>query len=138
VDVPFVLLAKVAKSLGYTDYAVEQLRWYIDDYKKDAFAIHAPTDIVAILTGRDPEPFHTIVRSCAQSNPRTRPHLGNLAHALGALTHAMVTPAPKLSRLVRTSELPRGDGYTLSADSPEWARTHQDRKAAPGPTKATR
>ena len=132
-DVPFTLLAKVGKSIGYIDYALEQLRWYIDDYKADAFATGAPTDAVATLTGRDPEPFQVIVRRYADADPRTRPGLSNLAHALGVLTRAMTTPAPRLRRLIKVSELPADDRFTLAATSPEWAATHQDTHPAPPP-----
>jgi NAD(P)H dehydrogenase (quinone) len=129
-DVPFTLLAKVAKSIGFSDYAIEQLRWYIDDYRADAFAAGAPTDAVATLTGRDPEPFHAIVRRHADADPHTRPGPGNLAHALGVLTRAITTPAPRLHRLVEVSELPHDERFSLAATSPEWAAGHPDASTA--------
>src|SRR5271163_1183699 len=59
-DVPFALMAKSARSIGFSDYEVIQLAWYVDELKRGTFAIGAPTDAVQRLTGRPPEDMATI------------------------------------------------------------------------------
>ena len=68
-DIPFALLAKSARSIGFNDYTVIQLKWYVDELKRGTFAIGAPTDVVQQLTGRPPEDMETITRRYLNTMP---------------------------------------------------------------------
>ena len=67
-DIPFALMAKSAKSIGFSDYALTQLAWYVDELKRGTFAIGAPTDAVQRLTGR---PLRTWPRSPVDTSMRS-------------------------------------------------------------------
>lgn len=123
-DVPFSLMSKVATTIGLTDFALEQVRWYIEDHRADAFAVGAPTSVVSDLLGREPERFADIVRRYAASDPRTRPGLGNVGRSLAGLARVGVTPNPRLDHLVAVSGLPRSAAFSLAADSAEWSAAH--------------
>ena len=127
-DVPFGLMAKVAKTIGLSDFALEQVRWYIEDHRADAFAAGAPTTVVADLLGRQPERFADIVRRYAASDPRTRQGLGNLGSALASLARVAVTPNPRLDHLAEISGFPRGGAFSLAAASADWADSHGQRR----------
>ena len=45
-DIPFTVLAKSARSIGFDEYTLIQLKWYVDELKRGTFAIDAPTDVV--------------------------------------------------------------------------------------------
>jgi hypothetical protein len=44
-----------------------QLDLSADEYRRGAFAVHAPTNAVRELTGREPEDFETIARRIVTS-----------------------------------------------------------------------
>ena len=74
-DIPFAVFAKSARSIGFDDYTLIQLKWYVDELKRGTFAIDAPTDVVERLTGRPPEDMETIARRYLATHARhqTRP-----------------------------------------------------------------
>src|SRR5580693_9554855 len=97
-DIPFALMAKSAKSIGFSDYALSQLAWYVDELKRGTFAINAPTDAVERLTGRPPEDMETIARRYLTTMPGTTQGLSGMARAMRLLTKSVVAPAPNHKR----------------------------------------
>jgi NAD(P)H dehydrogenase (quinone) len=122
-DVPFVLMAKSARSIGFSDYAVIQLAWYIDELKRGTFAIGAPTDAVQRLTGRPPEDMATIARRYLNALPGTGRGPSGMARAMRVLAKSSFTPAPSRARYLRTFQ----DGASvgrLAVDSTRWRLSH--------------
>ncbi|MFF4550073.1 NmrA family NAD(P)-binding protein [Streptomyces sp. NPDC001435] len=123
-DAPAWMLAKVAKSLGYSDFDMAQLRWYIDEYRRDAFAVGAPDDAVLRLTGSPAEDFETTVRRYIDASPDTRLTLASRPRALARLLRAMMAPAPDYRRYERTHDDQPSAHATLAADSTAWRDAH--------------
>jgi uncharacterized protein YbjT (DUF2867 family) len=61
-DVPMKLFFKVAKSLGISDFVIEELSYFLLDYQRNAFGLGAPTDAVLEVGGMAPEPFEETAR----------------------------------------------------------------------------
>ena len=130
VDIPFGVLAKAARAMGFNEYTVVQLKWYIDELKRGTFAIGAPTDVVERLTGRPPETMATIARRYLSTMPGTTRGISGMARAITTLTKAMLTPAPNTDRYLHTFQDGKEIG-TPALDSPTWHATHNpDRQLA--------
>jgi NAD(P)H dehydrogenase (quinone) len=122
-DIPFALMAKSAKSIGFSDYALTQLAWYVDELKRGTFAIGAPTDAVQRLTGRPPEDMATIARRYLNAPPGTKRSPSGMARAMRVLAKSSITPAPSRARYLRTFQ----DGASLgrlAVDSDRWRLSH--------------
>ena len=130
VDIPFFVLAKAARAMGFNEYTVVQLKWYIDELKRGTFAVGAPTDVVERLTGQAPESMETIARRYLTTTPGTTRGPSGMARAMTVLTKAMLTPAPTRARYLRPFQ-DGADFGTLSADSPTWHATHDPDRRPP-------
>jgi NAD(P)H dehydrogenase (quinone) len=53
-DAPLGMFTKVARALGFPDFTVAQILCYLEDYKRGAFALGAPTQAVFDVTGHPP------------------------------------------------------------------------------------
>ena len=122
-DIPFAVFAKSARSIGFDEYTLIQLKWYVDELKRGTFAIDAPTDVVERITGRPPEDMETIARRYLATMAGTKRGPAGMARAMSLLTRSVVTPAPNRKRYLRTFQ----DGApigALSIDSDLWQTTH--------------
>src|ERR1700722_14687725 len=122
-DIPVVGFAKSARSIGWRECTLIQIKWYVDELKRGTFAINAPTDAVERLTGRPAENMETIARRYLTTMPGTKRGPAGMARAMGLLTKSVVTPAPNRKRYLRTFQ----DGApigALSIDSDLWQTTH--------------
>ena len=122
-DVPFALMAKSARSIGFSDYAVIQLAWYVDELKRGTFAIGAPTDAVQRLTGRSPEDMATIARRYLNALPSTNRGLSGMARAMRILAKSSITAAPNRTSYLRTFQDGAAIGQ-LAVDSVRWRSSH--------------
>ncbi len=66
-DVSEAMMLKALKVQGFPEMMPTQLRLYADEYRRGAFAVHAPTNAVRESTGRQPEDFETIARCIVTS-----------------------------------------------------------------------
>lgn len=123
-NVPIKLFLKVAKSLGISDFVIEELYWFLQDYQRNSFGIGAPTDAVQNVSGRSPEDFEAIVHRYVNVSSMARQTMGNKLRAIGNLVKAMATPAPDPDRIAERLALPRIANSTLAADSAEWKSSH--------------
>jgi NAD(P)H dehydrogenase (quinone) len=99
------------------------VRYYVDDHKRGAFELGAPTSDVLDVTGQPAEDFETIVRRYAllPDNQRT---LGNW---LRQLAQFMITPLSPGFNLVRYDRELRGPFPLQPQFSPEssvWRLEH--------------
>jgi hypothetical protein len=116
-------MAKSARSIGFSDYAVIQLAWYVDELKRGTFAIGAPTDAVQRLTGRPPEDMATIARRYLNALPSTNRGLSGMARAMRILAKSSITPAPSRTSYLRTFQDGAAIGQ-LAVDSARWRSSH--------------
>ena len=62
VDASADMFTKVARALNLPDFTTVQVLSYFEDYRRDAFAVGAPSDAVPTIMGRPAEGFENIVR----------------------------------------------------------------------------
>jgi hypothetical protein len=83
------MMLKALRALGLPRFQQAQLRFYVRDYRLNAFGVGAPTTAVHEIGGREPEDFETITRRYVFRRPEARRTLVNW---LRAMTHFALTP----------------------------------------------
>jgi NAD(P)H dehydrogenase (quinone) len=136
-DAPQRMFTKVARALAFPDFAVAQVICYLEDYKRGAFALGAPTQAVFEVTGQHPETFEAIVRRYASESPFARRTAGSMLRAMSGMLRIMLTPSLNPLAYARSHDVPALGGARVAADSADWlashsaTRTHQLPAATP-------
>ena len=124
-DAPRTFFAKAGRASDLSAYLVAQVFTYLEEYRRDAFAVGAPTDAVREVGGRAPEDFDTIARRYAADAANV------LRGSRGALRTAALLArtlaAPRLDPDAHARRLgqspPRHPRF--AAESDEWRRAHE-------------
>jgi len=124
-NVPLTLFLKVAKSLGYSDFVIGQLYWFLQDYQANAFGIGAPTDAVVEVSGSQPEDFEKIAHRYVAAFPYARQTVGSQLRASKNLIKAILTIAPDINKMGRRLEIPTLAHANLAMNSVAWLRSHR-------------
>ncbi len=124
IDASAGMFTKVARALGFPDFTITQVLSYFEDYKRDAFAVGAPTQAVLEVTGREPERFETIVERYVRDSPVVARGIGPLLRAMGGMLKILSKPALDPARYARDLDVRTLAGATLAADSAAWHTTH--------------
>lgn len=123
-DAPIKLFLKVAKSLGISDFVIEELYWFLVEYQRNAFGVGAPTQAVLEVGGAEPESFEeTAKRYVAQSGFSKRT-IGSHVTAARNLLSGLLTKAPVPTSIARRLQLPGPNHPSFAADSVQWRATH--------------
>ena len=93
-DVPMKLFFKVAKSLGISEFVIEELSYFLLDYQRNAFGIGAPTDAVLEVGGVAPESFEETARRYVQASGFARRTFRSNLTAVHNLVAGLLTAAP--------------------------------------------
>ncbi len=123
-DVPVWLFSKVARSVGLPDFQTAQVMWYLEEYRRNAFGVGAPTNAVLEVGGQEPEDFETIVRRYVATAPNMKRNVSDFSRTLLNLMKIMFTPTLNVDRFARAHDLPRIVNMRLAVDSLEWQSTH--------------
>ena len=123
VPAPTWLFMKSARRAGLPVDVMSGIRYYIDDHKRGAFELAAPTTDVLEVTGRPAESFETIARRYAAlpGNRRTR---GNWLRELVRFIVAPLSPAFNLTRYDRELRRPFPSAPQFATESVVWRREH--------------
>lgn len=124
IDAPTGLFSKVARGMGLSEFGIAQYGQYVRDYRRGAFAVGAPTNVVRRLTGREPESFETIARRYVASMPGARRSLGTGLRLMVQLTGWLLRPAPRTASHLAVDDFADPGRVSLSAASPDWQRSH--------------
>jgi NAD(P)H dehydrogenase (quinone) len=139
VPTPTWLFLKTARMGGYPIDLIGDIRYYIDDHKRGAFELGAPTTDVLDVTGRPAEDFETIARRYA-ALPRNRRTLGNRLRQLAEFIVVPLSPGFNLDRYDRELRRPFPSEPQFAPESKVWRREHAipdaAKPAAPGRDKA--
>jgi NAD(P)H dehydrogenase (quinone) len=123
VPTPFWLFMKTARMGGFPIDLLAGFRYYVDDHKRGAFELGAPTTDVFDVTGRPAEDFETIARRYA-ALPRNRRNLTNGLRQLAQFLIAPFRPGFNLDRYDRELRRPFPSAPQLAPDSQLWRREH--------------
>ena len=130
VPTPAWLFMKAARMGGFPIDLLSGVRYYVEDHKRGAFALGAPTTDVLDVTGRLAEDFETIARRYA-AKPRNRRTLGNRLRELAQFVVAPLGPAFDLDRYDRELRRPFPSTPQFATDSAVWRREHATRPPVP-------
>jgi uncharacterized protein YbjT (DUF2867 family) len=120
---PGWLFMKTAKMGGLPIDVISNIRYYIDDHKRGAFELGAPTTDVLDVTGRSPEDFETIARRYAALAPNQRT-LGNWLRQFAEFMVAPLSPGFNLNRYDFELRRPFPSQPQFAPDSKIWRREH--------------
>jgi len=139
VPTPTWLFMKTARMGGMPIDLMSNLRYYIDDHKRGAFELGAPTNDVLDVTGRPAEDFETIARRYA-AQPRNRRTFGNWLPQFAQFMMAPLSSGFSLDRYDRELRRPFPSEPQFAPDSMLWRREHTiaatAEPAAPGADEA--
>lgn len=124
-NAPLGLFLKMARSMGYSDYVLSQLHFFLLDYQRNSFGVGAPTDVVLELSGSAPEAFESIVRRYVAAAPPSGGRMAGRWRAALRLMKGLLTPPPRLEAIAARLELPRVPHAMLAADSESWRLSHR-------------
>ncbi len=123
VPTPIWLFMKTARLAGLPIDVVSNVRYYIDDHKRGAFELGAPTTDVLDVTGRPPEDFETIARRYTTA-PHLRSTLGNRLRQIIQSIRTPLSPGFDLERYDRELRRPFPSEPKFAPDSKVWRREH--------------
>jgi uncharacterized protein YbjT (DUF2867 family) len=126
VPAPTWLFMKALRMNGFPIEVVSEVRYYIDDHRRGAFEIGAPTNDVVEVTSRPPEDFETIARRYA-AMPRNR---RTSANGLRELARFLITPLSRsfdLDRYDRELRRPFPSVPHFAPESAIWRSEHAAR-----------
>jgi NAD(P)H dehydrogenase (quinone) len=132
VDMPMWMFLKAARRLGLSAFEQSGVRRYIEEHRRDAFELGAPTNDVYEVTGQAPEDFETIARRYA-ALPEARRSFANKWRALADFMRIGLTAAYDLDRYEVDQQHPSPARPRLAVDSAVWRIEHDVERLCPTP-----
>ena len=120
---------KTARMGGMPIELMSNLRYYIEDQKRGAFEVGAPTTDVLDVTGRPPEDFETIARRYAAlpGNQRT---FSDWLRTVAQFLITPLSPGFNFDRYDRELRRPFPSEAQFARESKVWQRKHTITEAA--------
>ena len=132
VPTPTWLFMKTARMGGLPIDLISGIRYYIEDHKRGAFELGAPTTDVLDVTGQRAEEFETIARRYA-ALPHNLPTLGNWLRQVAQFVIAPLSTGFSLDRYDRELRRPFPSEPQFAPESNVWlcehAMAHAERRA---------
>ncbi|RDK11359.1 NmrA family NAD(P)-binding protein [Cupriavidus lacunae] len=128
---PTWMFMKAARMSGYPIDVFSGIRYYIDDHKRGAFELGAPTMDVPDVTGQPAEDFETIARRYA-ALPRNRRTPGNWLRQFAQFMITPLSPGFDLDRYDGELRRPFPSAPQFAPESRVWLREHALAHAEPG------
>ncbi len=123
-DISEAMFLKALRAQGFPEAMPTQLRLYADEYRRGAFAVHAPTNVVRELTGQEPEDFETITRRIVANRPEAVRTVGNRLKAIGNLMKILLTSKIDADVIERRRDHVLLKSPTFVRDSQAWRERH--------------
>jgi NAD(P)H dehydrogenase (quinone) len=123
VPTPPWLFMKTARLAGMPIELISNVRHYIEDHKRGAFELSAPSSDVLDVTGRPPEDFETIARRYA-ALPRNQRTFGNSLRTLLQFLFTPLSPGFNFGRYDRELRRPFPSRAQFAPESKVWRREH--------------
>jgi uncharacterized protein YbjT (DUF2867 family) len=123
VPTPSWLFMKGARMAGVPINVLSNVRYYIDDHRRGAFEMGAPTTDVPDVTGRPAEDFETIARRYA-AQPRNQRTTGNWLREIAEFMVSPLRPGFNFDRYDRELRRPFPSRPQFAPESEVWRREH--------------
>jgi uncharacterized protein YbjT (DUF2867 family) len=117
------LFLKSARLAGFPIDELGGVRYYVEDHKRGAFEVGAPTTDVFDVTGRQPEDFETIARRYA-ALPENQRTFANWSRVFAQFVFAPVSRGYDFERYDRELRKPYPAHPQYAPDSGTWRREH--------------
>ena len=114
---------RAAKASGVSPTELLNVGHYVAEHRRGTFAIGAPNDDVATVTGAPAEPFATTAAHYA-ALPFAARTPAHWARTIGRFLRIGLTPTPNAVSQARALQLPQLAHPALSIDSPGWHHSH--------------
>ncbi|SDY79600.1 Uncharacterized conserved protein YbjT, contains NAD(P)-binding and DUF2867 domains [Jannaschia faecimaris] len=121
------MMLKALKAMppsNYSEAAVSQLAIYADEYRRGAFAVNAPTDVVAEIGGQAPEDFTSIVRRTIAARSDLGRSAARTLGALGGFAKMLLTRPPNLALIEANRDFVQIAAPRFTQDDVAWTQTH--------------
>ena len=129
VPTPTSMFLKGARMAGYPIDVLSGVRYYIDDHRRGAFELGAPSTDVSDVTGHPAEDFETIARRYA-ALPRNQRTFGNWLREFAQFLAAPFSPGYNLDRYDRELRRPFPAHPQFALESEVWRHEHAIDNAA--------
>jgi len=123
-NVPESMMLKALKIQGFDETMPTQLRFYADEYRRGAFAVHAPNTVVKELSGRDPDDFETIARRVMATRPEAVQTFRAKLKAIGDFMKILAAPKIDPDAIERRRDHVLLKTPTFVRDSQAWRESH--------------
>jgi uncharacterized protein YbjT (DUF2867 family) len=117
------LFLKVAYRAGYSMALLSCMEHYLEEHRRGAFAIGAPNDDVARVTGRPAESFEAVARRLA-ALPENRRSLSRSLRELAGFMFLTFARGPNVRRYARGLHIAAPAAPQYSGESAVWQREH--------------
>lgn len=138
---PAWLFMKAAHRFGISIDELSNIRYYIEDHKRGAFELGAPTSDVLDVTGRPAEDFETIARRYA-ARPRNQRNSRNWLREVAQFILTPLSRGINFDQYDRELRRPFPSQPQFAPDSDVWRSEHvigaSATSATPGGDKAPR
>ena len=121
------MLLKSMKQMGFSNFDMANVKYYIEELDKGAFAVNGATTVVKDITGNDPEDFETMARKALANMPEAKKSLKNKLKAIRNFIAMLFTQLPNLKQYETEQEFPQfKGGFNYVQDNKEWVRVHEN------------
>ena len=135
VPLPFRLFLKAARLQGLPLALLSAMEYYVEEHRRGAFAMGAPNDHVAQVTGRAAESFETVARRHA-ALPANRRSGANTRREILRSLQLPFAPTPNTRRYLQGLHLAAPSATQYCGESQAWRREHGFAQASEGGSRA--
>ena len=128
-DISERMFLKAIKSQGVPEFFQSQVRYYVEEYRRNAFGMGGVTSAVEEVGGRPPEDFETITRRYVAQRPEAKASLANKLRAMWNFMQILLTSVPNLDRYERDRQHPLIDRSAYAPESESWMHSHSNQGA---------
>ena len=121
------MLLKSMKQMGFSMFDMVNVKYYIQELDKGAFAVNGVTTVVKDITGEDPEDFETMARKALANMPEAKKSFKNTLKAIGNFMAMLFTQLPKLDKYETEQEFPQfKNGFNHVQENKAWLTLHKN------------
>ncbi|MDJ0717649.1 MAG: NmrA family NAD(P)-binding protein [Prochloraceae cyanobacterium] len=118
------MFLKAISARGVSKFFQSQIRYYAEEYRRNAFGLGGVTNAVKEVAGREPEDFETITRRYVTQRAEAKLSLTNKLKAVRNFVQIILTPVPDLDKYERDYNYPAIAKSAYAPDFNSWMNTH--------------
>ena len=123
-DISENMFLKAISAQGIPQFMRSQIRYYAEEYRRNAFGMGGVTNVVEEVGGRPPEDFETITRRYVAERPEAKVSLANKLRAIWNFMQIVITPVPNLDRYEQNRNHPLIAQSAYAPDFSSWMDSH--------------